>query len=163
MSDFYEKVSLVPDITIEQIDEMLKVMSPVVFRDGIKDPFVVNNGVREYNLQFATKGEGLYIIDVKKVDRRNTAYTWSPKFIRRARLAWGNGMDATIPSFHSYGAPSLFKPSLAETLANIRRFVPKGWQRIKYFWLDSRDLSAANCIGSFHWCRLHLFTSEFPE
>ena len=141
--NFYTKIQMVPEISDEEIEEMLEDMSPVVFDEET----------------------GLHVVDVEGVNRRKTAYTWAPTIKRPARLAWGNGMSGTIMTFHKFGAPALFKPSLAEALACIRAFVPDAWPSIKYFWLDARDLDRSNVLGSVHYCRCHLFTAydEFPE
>lgn len=146
--ELYETVKLIPDISDTEIKEMLNTMNPVVFLDGDNEA--------------ATHGAGLYVVDVLDVDFRKVAYTWDPTILRQARLAYGNGWDAEIMTFHKFGAPSYFKPSLAETLACIRKTMPDGWKRVKFFWLDSRNLDCSNVISSYHYCRCKLFGGEFP-
>lgn len=130
---------VLPDISNQQIEEMLQIMQPVMLGPA-----------------------GLELIDIQGVDRRNVSYIWDPKILRPVRLAYGNGWDAELLTFHKFGASSLFKPSLAETLACIRQWMPTRWHEVKFFWLDSRNLSSTNIVGEFHYCRCKLFTKEFP-
>ncbi|HEY4506152.1 MAG TPA: hypothetical protein VJJ24_01765 [Candidatus Paceibacterota bacterium] len=53
---------------------------------------------------------------VKPVDLRGVAYTWDPKPARPARDL---EPIVDITTYHSYGAPVFFKPSIAEVLAQI--------------------------------------------
>jgi hypothetical protein len=86
-------------------------------------------------------------IDITGVDPRNQSYIWDTKTIGERFIA--DQLDSlTIPTFHSYGAPSLFKPSLAETLGCIRHYCD-AWQRVKYFALYS-DLDHSNVFGRYH-------------
>lgn len=73
------------------------------------------------------------------------------------RLAFSPLSRQTIVTFHKYGAPALFKPSLAEVYAAIRRFMPNNWRQVKYFCLRSEDLGSDNVIGCCHWCKCDLF------
>ena len=61
-----------------------------------------------------SKKEGLFYI--KKVDPRNTAFTWSPT---PRKLADGIEELARITTYHDYAAAVFFKPSMAEVLAQI--------------------------------------------
>jgi hypothetical protein len=67
-----------------------------------------------------------------------------------------------IITFHSYGAPVLFKPSIREVMACINQFVD-GWRPIKYFWLDSDTMGPEHVIGNYHWCHCHLFGEPVKE
>ena len=49
-------------------------------------------------------------------DVRNTAFTWEP---RRTAIAAGLRYVGSVRTLHTYGAPVLFKPSIAEVLAQI--------------------------------------------
>lgn len=53
---------------------------------------------------------------IKPVNLRNVAYTWDPK---PAEVAKGLSPLRVITTYHGYGAPSFFKPSVAEVLAAI--------------------------------------------
>jgi len=89
-------------------------------------------------------------IDITGVDRHHTAFIWEPKLVGEPFLHGTLG-SATIPSFHRYGAPSLLKPSLAETLGSIRRYC-EDWSSVKYFSLltDGLDSQSVWQCGSCH-------------
>ncbi len=53
---------------------------------------------------------------IKPCDLRNVAFTWSPKITRKAANLVKH---ATIRTLHRYGYYGLFKPSIAEVLAQI--------------------------------------------
>lgn len=53
---------------------------------------------------------------IEPVDPRRVAYMWSPK---PAETADDLNPVADIRTYHSYGAPNVFKPSIAEVLAQI--------------------------------------------
>ena len=53
---------------------------------------------------------------IEPVDPRRVAYTWDPK---PAEVAEGLELLADVRTYHSYGAPNMFKPSIAEVLAQI--------------------------------------------
>ncbi len=61
------------------------------------------------------KGGKLYTIEQPK-NLRQTAFLWDPVFEERSGVVMEIGRVKTL---HSYGAPSLFKPSIAEVLAQI--------------------------------------------
>jgi hypothetical protein len=62
-------------------------------------------------------------------------------------------------TYHSFGAPSLFKPSVAEVIAQIRAQVPAEWlTRIRGFGFDTGDMSAYHVLGhGYHFAKCHLF------
>jgi hypothetical protein len=66
---------------------------------------------------------------------------------------------AVIPSFHKYGTPACFKPSLAEALAAIRRYCTD-WSMVAYFAVES-DLGPGALIGGCHQSRCLLI--EAPK
>mgnify|MGYP006908419610 CR=1 FL=1 len=138
MSELYDKTQLVAVISDELIAEMLEHMKPVV-EDG---------GWYEWYRE----------IDIAGVDPRCESFIWSPKVVGEA-FTFDCLDRAVIPSFHTYGAPSLFKPSLAECLACINRYCPS-WKEVgvKFFHvLDDLDSSAV--IGSCHQTRINLFST----
>ena len=53
---------------------------------------------------------------VEDVDPRTIAFTWDPK-VKSPAIELNELV--TLRTLHSYGAPSLFKPSIAEVLAQI--------------------------------------------
>lgn len=55
---------------------------------------------------------------IAPVDPRRTAFTWDPKFVE---MVEPGPVLAEFDTYHSFGAPALFKPSLAEVLAQIPR------------------------------------------
>ena|SRR3989344_9104698 len=79
------------EISDERLEELAKRIKPVVRCDG-----------------------ELYYI--KDVDYRNIAFTWSSKLKKKAK-----GLEelARIRTYHEYGYPGFFKPSVAEVLAQI--------------------------------------------
>lgn len=134
------KLMLVPPITDSKVEEMLAVMKPLVQ--------VENHRFRE--------------IDITGVHRRGVSYIWDPKPGRPVKQYRGSLNDVTIMTFHKYGAPSLFKPSLVEVCASIRRFVPD-WKLVRHFWLNSEGLDCRNVIGDCHWCPCVLFGEEMAD
>lgn len=136
------KPKLVPDITDEQIEEMLEVMQPI---EAVKI-----DGRRRFRL-----------VDVKRVDPRSVAYTWSMKLMRMVRVYEGGLDSIRVPTFHSFGAPVFFKPSLAEVLGCIRHYCPD-WGAIRFFWLNT-DLGP-EAIRYGHQCSfVTLFGEEKGE
>jgi len=86
---------------------------------------------------------------------RNVSYLWDAE-PTGDRMAFGPLGKVTIMSFHKYGAPVFFKPSLAEVYASIRRFVPD-WKHVRFFSLRSDDMGPEHIIGDCHWCFCDLF------
>jgi hypothetical protein len=126
MSDYlYSHGRFVPHISDSEIDEMLAVMKPAIHLE--------NNFLSE--------------IDISGVDPRTQSYIWGAKCVGEKFLS--DQLDSLkVPTFHKYGAPSLFKPSLAETLACIRLYCD-AWERVKYFAIYS-DLSGEHVFGQYH-------------
>lgn len=135
MTDWmFENVDLVPPITDDEINEMLSVMKPMV-----------------------SIGEGFYRqIDIDGVNRRNVSYTWSPKPFGM-ELVSGTAEESTIPTYHTFGAPVFFKPSLAEVLGAILRFT-KDWRKVRYFSLTSDEPSM---FGSYHTAKCMIASEMF--
>lgn len=134
------KVRLVPPVSDETLEEMAAAIKPL--------KAVGNGRFRE----ILTAG----------VDPRRVAFTWEPKLGRAVRVYRGGLNNVTILTFHTYGDPSLFKPSLAEVYGGIRQAVPN-WSPVRFFWLNSEDLDARNLVGGCHWCRCVLFGDEEPH
>ena len=71
---------------------------------------------RAARIKALVRKEGkLYTIEQPK-NLRQTAFLWDPVFKERSGVVMELGRVRTL---HSYGAPSLFKPSIAEVLAQI--------------------------------------------
>lgn len=83
----------------------------------------------------------------------NVSYLWNAEPVGLA-LPVGSGVD--IITFHHYGAPALFKPSLAEVYASIMRYV-RDWRQVRYFYLHSENMGTESVIDGCHWCRCTLF------
>ena len=119
----FENVDLVPPITSKRMADMLSLMKPMI-----------------------SVGEGFYRqIDIVGVDRRNEAYTWSPKQFGLELIA-DQSAESIIPTYHTFGAPVFFKPTLAEVLGAILRFT-KDWRKVRYFSLTSDE---PKMFGSYH-------------
>jgi hypothetical protein len=115
--------ALIPEISDTKLKKLAKRIRPVVrFAEGAEGKFPDPRGVAYY---------------IKPVHLRNAAVTWGPKPSRKAgelRLV------DTIHTYHEYGAPSLFKPSVAEVLAQIPE---KHLKNIVAFEIGDADLSSS--------------------
>lgn len=147
MSDieFWDRcaVDLVPDISEELVERMLAQMKPV---KRVTPPG------RDFAFRYR-------LIETDGVDRRGVAYTWEPRLGRMVRLYMGDLNSKQIISFHRWGAPVFFKPSLAEVCASINRFVPD-WSLIRFFELETEGLGKQNVIGDCHFTRCTLYGEE---
>lgn len=101
------------------------------------------------------------IADIQTIDPRGVSYLWSAK-PTGSRMAFGPLSQITIMSFHRYGAPVFFKPSLAEVYGAIRRFVPD-WSRVRFFCLRADDMGPEHVIGDCHWCFCDLFGEPLQD
>lgn len=86
-----EKKIWVPVITDENLAELAERIKPVV-----------------------KKGSALRYIE--DVGLRTVAFTWSPTLTKKAK---GLEPICDITTYHSYGAPNMFKPSIAEVISQI--------------------------------------------
>ena len=86
-----------------------------------------------------------YIRDVKQKENTEDVYYWK---------------IGTIITYHTFGASSLFMPSLAEVLAQINAQV-KGEQldRVAAFEIQREEMDSYNCLTDhYHFCKVHLYT-----
>jgi hypothetical protein len=121
------KPKMAPDISEEDLQAMCKQIKPLKKFDGF---------YRE-------------IIGIE--DLRGIAFTWSPT-LGDDEMIFSKMNTLRIMTFHRYGVPSLFKPSIAEVMASIRRFVPD-WSKVRYFCLIGTDsIGPEHIIGDCHWC-----------
>jgi hypothetical protein len=81
----------IPEISNERIREMLKTIRPLVKQDG-------------------------KLHCIKWIDTRKVAFTWAPVLDGEVRAT---EIVAKIRTLHSFGYQGLFKPSIAEVLAQI--------------------------------------------
>lgn len=125
---------LVPEISDEQIAAMRHIQ-PLL---------------REPNTRKFARIKG-----IEAIDPRGVSFLWDAEPQRE--VLYFNSLDEIgIMTFHKFGAPVYFKPSLAEVYASIMRFVPD-WSRINFFCLNSHNMGPQNVIGNCHWCYCSLF------
>ena len=99
--------------------------------------------------RFARGRKGLFQSDqgslffIKDVHPRKVAFTWDPSAGEPAK----NLKKASeILTYHCYSSPSLFKPSIAEVLAQIAKLPPSLLNGVVAF----ETMSEANLVGEFH-------------
>jgi len=104
----------IPKISNQRLEQILKKIKPVVRfrRNEFQDGIATAAGCPPYQ---HPEGELHFI---KKVHPRRIAFTWEPKAVRIAKNIEDQPYKI-ITTFHKYEAPSLFKPSLAEVVAQI--------------------------------------------
>ncbi len=125
---------LVPEISDEQIAAMRHIQ-----------PLLCEAGTRKF----------ARIKGIESIDPRKVSFLWSAEPENEV-LYFTSLNSITIMTFHKYGAPVYFKPSLAEVYASIMRCVPD-WSGIHFFNLRSRNMGPQNIIGNCHWCYCDLF------
>lgn len=130
----------IPEIGDNLLERMVAQIKPVTLS--------VVNGRQRFRL-----------IHTEGVDRRGTAFTWEPKLGRAVRLYQGAGNSVSLLTLHTFGAPVLFKPSLAEVYACINELVPD-WTAARFFWLQSDGLDRRSVFGGWHVCPCLLFGDE---
>jgi hypothetical protein len=92
----------IPEISEEKIQELAKKIAPVVrFARGEQELFRDKKG---------------FLYWIEPVDLFNMAYTFDPK---PTKEAVGLKPIGDITTYHTYGYQGLFKPSIAEVLAQI--------------------------------------------
>lgn len=101
----------IPEISDEHLAELLMEIQPVVRMGGV-------------------------LWHIAPVHPRTQSFTWDLVLTMPAEPVKVIGSS---PTFHTYGAPSLFKPSVAEVLAQI----PPEWEeRVVAFEMTHRDLDS---------------------
>lgn len=70
----------------------------------------------------------------------NTAYTWNRNFGEKVNLQEGTKVEH-IRTYHSYGHPSLFKPSIAEVISCIPEHM---WDKVYAFEIVDKPRDAAD-------------------
>lgn len=131
-------VKMIQDISDEEIAEMQHIQ-PLIERVG---------------LLWRIRG-------IDDIDPRRTSFLWDAE-PAGVGLIPGALNSVQIMTFHKYGAPSFFKPSLAEVYSAIRRFIPQ-WKEAKFFHLQDDNLSVSNIMGDYHFVRCSVFGDDFRE
>jgi hypothetical protein len=96
---------------------------------------------------------------IEPCDPRKVAFTWEPKPTKEARVRQLGHMI----TYHRFGAPSLFKPSIAEVIAQIIKdpSVADFKNEIIAFETGVGDLTSVNVWSgnteSCHWCATILY------
>lgn len=122
---------LVPDILDDDLLELVVKIRPL---------FKERDGYRE-------------ILVKRDVERlRRTSFIWSPKLGRVVKVGLPK---ETIRTYHTCGHPVLFKPSIAEVLAQL---TPEQRKWCKAFHVED-ELGRSNVVeeGDHHWTFTHLF------
>jgi len=108
----------IPQISDMKLEDLYKRIKPVVRHEG--------------NLHY-----------IKDVDLRRVAFTWDPKLTTKAENL---ERICDITTYHRYGYYGLFKPSIAEVIAQIPE---KCLDRTVAF-ETSTDLDIENIVGEYH-------------
>lgn len=131
------KPNLIPDITDEQIREMLHI-EPIMHVMGDKYAKLI------YDNQTWK-------------DIINNSYLWD---VKEGDTLWMDSLNRVdFITYHTYGYYGFFKPSIREVYAQIRANVPN-WHLVKYFCLFNEDVDVKNIIGPYHFCKCSLFGKE---
>lgn len=121
----------IPDISRETVEELYKKVKPLV---------------RDKNGRFYT---------IEDVDLFKTAFTWSP--ILKEEV---DGLEVVtiIITFHVFGAPAFFKPSIAEVLAQIPRHL---LTKIDFFEVWTEGLGIQNVLSDgYHFTHTILYRRD---
>lgn len=132
--------SRIPEISDEELRELHARIKPVVRFNIVtsKNGEIKPTEVYEEGLLFY----------IKDVDPRDVAFTWEPEPVKKA-----DGLERLddIVTYHTFGAPILFKPSIAEVLAQIPE---KYKEKAVAFEVRTNDMGPWNVIsneeGSYH-------------
>lgn len=99
---------------------------------------------------------------IEPVDYRSIAFAWDPKLTEQAQ---GLNEVATIPTLHTYGYYGLFKPTVAEVLAQIPREIQNQVEAFEVLGpRDRGDLSKQWDVvnAGFHLAATVLYSSRPP-
>lgn len=144
------KIERIPTISDRKLLKRMEKLTPLIAKyEEIKplglDAFKLPH---YYLLEFENRIEYL----------RNTSFIWEPELGKKVwprtedSSGFGSRSPITIITYHSYGAPSLFKPSLAEVVAQL----PKNFEGV--FCIESKDLNNYNCLDDgYHFTKTHLW------
>lgn len=144
----------IPELSKKRLEKLVKKIKPLV-------RFVVKFRTGEFELELGKDGKPkraygnpLYwaLFEIEPVDPMRTAYTWDPK---PTKMREDVACFDIIRTYHKYGAPFLFKPSIAEVLAQIPEDVID--KTVGFEILDHRELDSSNCLGYHHVVLTRLF------
>lgn len=134
------KANLIPTISEELLLQMSKQITPLL---------KIGNGYHE-------------VANLNEIDLRKSAYTWKAEPLPTEYLIPAlESID--IITFHYFGAPSLFKPSIAEVMSCINKDVPNWFNKIKHFYLHSDNMGPEHVMEPYHWCRCTLIGRLFKN
>lgn len=164
------ELELVPKISRDKLEYLISKIVPLVpFKYDPEENKYVQCPLYEYTLEKRKNTDGseyefknwtqnyLYTI-LNTYDPISQSFIWSAKADEPAAdLGFCFPPYGTIITYHKYGAPSLFKPSIEEVLAQINLLPEKDINIIRAFWVDSDDLDAYNIIGHYHFTKTTLF------
>ncbi len=126
------KKIFIPEVSKEEIRKRYKRIRPVV----------------------QTKNEKRYM---RKVDLFATSFLWNPKPVAKAK---GLEQLQDIETYHSYGAPAFFKPTIAEVLAQIPDDLLKqnivAFEVVSLQSMDEKGREALN--AGYHLASVRLYT-----
>ena len=132
----------IPEISDERLETLAARIKPVI-------RFQATTAGRFESIDRNPEGKPFYI---EPVDFRRTAFTWDPKPTVEAEDIVPY---KTIETFHTYGAPVFFKPSIAEVLAQIPE---EDLERAVAFETGHHDMSAEHCLSDgYHWAATVLY------
>ena len=146
----------IPEISDRQLNKMLKVIKPVVrfeLEDWETGKIKLDKEGEPKRASTGTTWWGLF--DIEPVDPRGIAYTWEPKPVGK----WRHDISCfdIIRTYHRCGHPSLFKPSIAEVLAQIPKDIVD--KTIAFEILNHHDMDSSHCVsdGNYHAVLTRLF------
>lgn len=125
-------------------------------------PPITDERLTELNARIrplVTGPAGLHFLKRPTKDLRGQSYLWDARPGVPAPVAV-NMPYVTLITYHTYGAPSLFKPSIAEVLAQVdAALTPEQLAPVVGYWIDNSNLDATHVLSDgYHFVRTVLFT-----
>lgn len=142
------KIDRIPEISDKELLKRLQELTPLIskiWEEGSKQSYF---SPKYYKLIFDKKDLNF---------ARKISFTWEPKFkeqvfpINRCEDNFGMNSPTTIITYHRYGAPAFFKPSLAEVVAQL----PKNFKGA--FCIDPKDMNSYNIVDDHHFVKTFLW------
>ena len=158
------KNSKIPKISNRKLYELAKRIKPLVrfqmddFED--KSPSVDKDGKP---IRARSNSQWKVLFEIEQVDLRKTVYTWNPKPIGEPR----NNIACfdIIRTYHSCGHPSLFKPSVAEVIAQIPKDIVD--RVVAFEIINAEDMDVRYCVGGGYYhavlTRLYMDRRQWEE
>jgi len=147
----------IPEVSDKKLNELIKRIKPLV-RFELADWMDVKPKCDNRGVPVRARSNSRYwaLFEIEPVHPRKIAYTWEPKPIGGPRHDIAC-FDA-IRTYHKYGAPSLFKPSIAEVIAQIPEDVVD--KTVAFEIIDYYDLDCTHCIDPYHVVLTRLFMNR---